>query len=253
MHTSPRVAFAGTNGTVFGYTASSENITTSSILSVNYYDNYDFLGNFAHGNDSLSYKLMTGYDSRYIGPIAAQSAKGYLTGTATRVLGDSIMLVKSLYYDSHGNVIQSHENNAVGGYEHEYLHMTFTGKPLAIRHEHSCRGITHVDINTMTYDAMERLLTTTVTHDNDQVDVITNTYDDLGRLATQSCLNGQQTTAYSYNIRGWLTFIDSGDGKMRQWLHYADAVLGNTPCYNGNISAMDWNTNITSYIKRNRY
>ena len=225
----------------------------SSILSVNYYDNYDFLGNFAHGNDSLSYKLMTGYDSRYIGPIAAQSAKGLLTGTATRVLGDSIMLVKSLYYDSHGNVIQSHENNAVGGYEHEYLHLTFTGKPLAIRHEHSCRGITHVDINTMTYDAMERLLTTTVTHDNDQVDVITNTYDDLGRLATQSCLNGQQTTAYSYNIRGWLTFIDSGDGKMRQWLHYADAVLGNTPCYNGNISAMDWNTNITSYIKRNRY
>ncbi len=110
--------------------------TTSSILSVNYYDNYDFLGNFAHGNDSLSYRLMTGYDSRYIGPIAAQSAKGYLTGTATRVLGDSIMLVKSLYYDSHGNVIQSHENNAVGGYEHEYLHLTFTGKPLAVRHEH---------------------------------------------------------------------------------------------------------------------
>ena len=221
-------------------------------LSVNYFDYYDYLSKFAFQNDSLQYRTMSGYDNRYIGT-AAQSAKGLLTGTATRVLGDSIMLVKSLYYDSHGNVIQSHENNAVGGYEHEYLHLTFTGKPLAIRHEHSCRGITHVDINTMTYDAMERLLTTTVTHDGNQVDVITNTYDDLGRLATQSCLNGQQTTAYSYNIRGWLTFIDSGDGKMRQWLHYADAVLGNTPCYNGNISAMDWNTNITSYIKRNRY
>ena len=254
MHTSPRVAFAGANGTVFGYTASRENITTNSILSVNYYDNYDFIINFA--NDSLAYRNMTGYDSKYTGLIAAQSAKGLLTGTATRVLGDTTMLVKSLYYDCHGNVIQSHENNALGGYEHDYYHLTFTGKPLAVRHEHSTGTAHHVDINTMTYDAMERLLTTTVTHDGEQVDVISNTYDDLGRLASQSCLNNQQTTTYSYNIRNWITQIYAGIDAhsfpvMKQSLHYADAVTGSTPCFNGNISAMDWNT--LSHYAINRY
>ncbi len=221
---------------------------------VNYYDNYDFISNFA--NDSLAYRDMTGYDSKYTGLISAQSAKGLLTGTATRVLGDPTMLVKSLYYDCHGNVIQSHESNAVGGYEHNYYHLTFTGKPLAVRHEHSTGTAHHVDINTMTYDAMERLLTTTVTHDGEQVDVISNTYDDLGRLASQSCLNNQQTTTYTYNIRNWITQIYAGIDAhsfpvMKQSLHYADAVTGSTPCFNGNISAMDWNT--LSHYVINRY
>ena len=223
-------------------------------MSVNYYDNYDFISNFA--NDSLAYRNMTGYDSKYTGLIAAQSAKGLLTGTATRVLGDTTMLVKSLYYDCHGNVIQSHESNALGGYEHDYYHLTFTGKPLAVRHEHSTGTTHHVDINTMTYDAMERLLTTTVTHDGEQVDVISNTYDDLGRLVSQSCLNNQQTTTYSYNIRNWITQIYAGIDAhsfpvMKQSLHYADAVTGSTPCFNGNISAMDWNT--LSHYVINRY
>lgn len=252
MHISPRVTFVGPGGTVFGYTASPENITTKTILSVNYHDNYDYIPIFV--GDSLAYRDMTGYDSRYIGLIADQSAKGYLTGTVTRVLGDTTVLVRSLYYDSHGNVIQSHESNAVGGYDHDYMHLTFTGKPLTVRHEHSTDTTHHVDINTMTYDAMERLLSTTVTHDGVQVDVITNTYDDLGRLASQSCLNNHQTTNYSYNIRNWITHIDAGEQIMRQSLHYADAVDGSTPCYNGNISAMDWNTEINNFNMRlNRY
>ena len=251
MHSSPRVAFSGTDGTIFGYTASSENITASSILSVNYYDSYDFISNFA--SDSLAYRNMSGYDSKYTGPIASQSAKGLLTGTATRVLGDTTVLVKSLYYDCHGNVIQSHESNAVGGYDHDYMHLTFTGKPLAIRHEHSTDTTHHVDINTMTYDAMERLLTTTVTHDGEQVDVITNTYDDLGRLVSQSCLNNQQTTNYSYNIRNWVTAIDAGEGVMKQWLHYADQVVGSEPCFNGNISVMEWSNNAAFSNSCNRY
>ena len=224
-------------------------------LSVNYFDYYDYLSKFALLSDSLQFRTMNGYDDKYNGTVA-QSAKGLLTGTATRVLGDTTMLVKSLYYDCHGNVIQSHESNAVGGYEHNYYHLTFTGKPLAVRHEHSTGTAHHVDINTMTYDAMERLLTTTVTHDGEQVDVISNTYDDLGRLASQSCLNNQQTTTYSYNIRNWITQIYAGIDAhsfpvMKQSLHYADAVTGSTPCFNGNISAMDWNT--LSHYAINRY
>ena len=222
-------------------------------LFANYFDFYNYLNIFATEKDSLQYNSMTGYDDRYWNN-GSNSARGLLTGTAAMVLGDTTVLVKSLYYDSHGNVIQSHESNAAGGYDHDYLHLTFTGKPLTIRHEHSTDTTHHVDINTMTYDSMERLLTTTVTHDGTLVDVITNTYDDLGRLASQSCLNNQQTTSYSYNIRNWITGIDAGELIMKQSLHYADAVDGSTPCYNGNISAMDWNLEINNFdMKLNRY
>ena len=226
-------------------------------LFANYFDFYNYLNIFATEKDSLQYNSMTGYDDRYWNN-GSNSARGLLTGTAAMVLGDTTVLVKSLYYDSHGNVIQSHESNAVGGYEHDYMHLTFTGKPLTVRHEHSTDSTHHVDVNTMTYDAMERPLTTTVTHDGTLVDVITNTYDDLGRFASQTCLNNQQTTNYSYNIRNWVSLIDAGlDAQsypvMKQWLHYADAVDGSTPCYNGNISAMDWNTNTSPDFRFNRY
>ena len=226
-------------------------------LFANYFDFYNYLNIFATEKDSLQYNSMTGYDDRYWNN-GSNSARGLLTGTAAMVLGDTTVLVKSLYYDSHGNVIQSHESNSVGGYDHDYMHLTFTGKPLTVRHEHSTDTTHHVDINTMTYDSMERLLTTTVTHDGTLVDVITNTYDDLGRFASQTCLNNQQTTNYSYNIRNWVSLIDAGlDAQsypvMKQWLHYADAVDGSTPCYNGNISAMDWNTNTSPDFRFNRY
>ena len=55
------------------------------------YDGYDFLSNFTAHSDSLAYVEMTGYDSRYQGGGDA-SARGLLTGTATRVLGDTVML-----------------------------------------------------------------------------------------------------------------------------------------------------------------
>ena len=116
-------------------------------LFANYFDFYNYLNIFATEKDSLQYNSMTGYDDRYWNN-GSNSARGLLTGTAAMVLGDTTVLVKSLYYDSHGNVIQSHESNAAGGYDHDYLHLTFTGKPLSVRHEHSTDSTHHIDINT---------------------------------------------------------------------------------------------------------
>ena len=57
-------------------------------MSVNSYDNYDFITNFAPVGDSMIYKAMSGYDEKYVADIPQLSAKGMLTGTATRVPGD---------------------------------------------------------------------------------------------------------------------------------------------------------------------
>lgn len=214
-------------------------------LKVDYYDNYNYLS----GVERYEFEAMQGYGAKY------NNTTGRLTGSRVWTLGDSAQsLLTATYYDLIGNIIQTRSDNMLGGMDVVTTAYSYTGKPLSIRHEHSTDSTHHVDISTMTYDAMERLLTTTVTHDGAQVDVISNTYDELGRLESQTCLNNQQTTSYSYNIRNWITGIDAGELIMKQSLHYADAVDGSTPCYNGNISAMDWNLEINNFdMKLNRY
>ncbi len=213
------------------------------ILQVNYYDDYDFLSIFTAHSDSLAYRVMNGYDNKYQGAGDAVSARGMLTGTATRVLntsGNGGLLVRSMYYDLHGNIIQSHEQNHLGGYEHYYYHLTFTGKPLKVMYVHTTPDTTNTDIYEYTYDNMERLLTATVRHDGaSAVTLCQNTYNSLGQLATHSLGSSSQgTISYTYNVRGWPTAITSTP--FKQWLHYQDTYGTASPCWNGNVSAMEW-------------
>lgn len=73
------------------------------------------------------------------------------------------------------------------------------------------------------------------------VTLVDNEYDELGRLKRNK-RNGQPSlqTDYAYNIRSWTKSISSP--LFNQTLYYNDSRSGvtNTPCYNGNISGMDW-------------
>lgn len=235
-------SFTG-SGSLEGYAINWEIPSSSNILQVNYYDNYDFLNSFAAISDSLAYVAMTGYDNKYQGASEALAAKGMLTGTATRVLnhsGDGDLLVSAMYYDLHGNVIQSHEQNNLGGYEHHYYHLTFTGKPLKVKHVHETADTTLTDVYQYTYDNMERPLTTMVSHDGGAVVTLaSNTYNGLGQLTEQS-LGGHANGVvdYTYNVRGWTQGISSPH--FSQTLYYEQPGTGATPCYNGNVSAVDW-------------
>jgi len=221
--------------------ASGLDLSKIDILSVNYYDSYDFLSNFAAvGGSALAYQAMNGYDEKYVADIPQLSARGMLTGTVTRVLGDTTLIVRSLYYDHHGNVIQTHETNVLGGADHTYSHLSFTGKPLQVMHVHTTADTTLTDVYSYTYDNMERLLTASVAHDGGTaVQLAANTYDELGRLASRQ-LGGTAAglSEYAYNVRGWTTAISNPN--FSQTLHYQDEFTGATPCYNGNISTMEW-------------
>ena len=96
-----------------------------------------------------------------------------------------------------------------------------------------------MDVNTFTYDHMERLLTTSLSHNNaDAVVLISNTYDEVGRLASCAVNDGGSNTSYVYNVRGWMQSVINNH--FYQWLHYQDAPAGGTPCFNGNISGITW-------------
>lgn len=224
-----------------GYEIMNNAITLPSdnLLSATYYDDYSFLDGKAFGKE-LAYRDAAGYDRRYeCADYPALSAKGLLTGTATRILGDSAMLYKSVYYDYHGNVIQSHEQNAMGGYDHYYYRLSFTGKPLEIKRVHGAAGTINEDIVRYTYDSMERLLTISHSHDGaSPVTLASNTYDAIGRLTACAVNGGGSVTRYAYNVRGWTRGVTNPH--FSQQLHYQDAPQGGTPCWGGGISGITW-------------
>ncbi len=224
-----------------GYEIMNNAITLPSdnLLSVTYYDDYSFLDGKAFGKE-LAYRDAEGYDRRYeCADYPALSAKGLLTGTATRILGDSAMLYKSVYYDYHGNVIQSHEQNAMGGYDHCYYRLSFTGKPLEIKRVHGAAGTINEDIVRYTYDSIERLLTISHSHDGaSPVTLASNTYDAIGRLTACAVNGGGSVTRYAYNVRGWTRGVTNPH--FSQQLHYQDAPQGGTPCWGGGISGITW-------------
>lgn len=211
----------------------------ASLLKVTYYDDYSFLDGKAFGPE-LACRNEKGYDRRYVcADYPAMSARGMLTGTATRILGDTAMLYKAVYYDHHGNVIQSHEQNALGGYDHYYYRLSFTGKPLAMRHEHVTATSRDVCDYSYTYDNMERLLTVSLSWGGASPRLLaSNTRDELGRLQRQTLGAGGGAVDYSYNVRGWISAITSPH--FKQTLHYADGYGGSTPCWSGDIGAIEW-------------
>ena len=226
-----------------GYSMPLEGMNSDSILISSFYDSYDFVTSLANDN-SLAYVQQPEYDTRYVNSSCpGRSTQGMLTGRMACTISDSgspVRLYSSFYYDYRGNVVQSHEQNHLGGYEHRYYQLTFTGKPLKEMHVHTTPDTTNIDIYEYSYDNMERLLAVTVRHDGaSAVTLCQNTYNSLGQLATHSLgSSAQGTISYTYNVRGWPTAITSTP--FKQWLHYQDTYGTASPCWNGNVSAMEW-------------
>ncbi len=230
-------------GTYKGYSLSGITLVNPTVLNVSYYDDYAFMGTNgipASTDANFKYDAETGYHTRY-----TASAKTFLTGTLTaRLEGSSTpsYLCSVMYYDNRGRVIQTKsQNHLSGGIEKEYVAYNFTGQPTGKKHVHSATGkTTQTELYTYAYDHAGRL--TTVKHKLNTDSIVTlaeNTYDELGRLKTnkknkQSAL----TSSYAYNIRSWLKSVASP--LFSQTLYYNDTYAGNTPRYNGNISAMSW-------------
>ncbi len=215
------------------------------VQEINYYDNYDFMyRKDLLERDKFMYAAEEGFAA------TASNAKGMLTGTSRLLLDpdelrqDAETAVASryntsvMYYDDRGRLSQSVSYNQLGGIERDFFSYDFNGNPLVHLHRHAgAGGNTLSDCYTYEYDHAERLVK--VSHQlegGSQVTLINNTYDDLGRLSRQTFHNGISSTAYTYNIRSWLTGITSP--LFEQALHYTDGP--GTPCYSGNISSMTW-------------
>ncbi|MDR2955263.1 MAG: DUF6443 domain-containing protein [Prevotella sp.] len=240
-----RVDYSAT-GTYKGYSIySGYALTTPTILTVNYYDSYDFLS--LNNITTAAYNTESGYGVQHT------SAKGLLTGALTAQMNadgtvSSTYLYSAMYYDNKGRVVQTKSNNHLaGGQEKEYVAYNFTGQPTQTKHVHSATGKTiQTEIYTNDYDHAGRLLTTSHNLNNATTNttLANNTYDDLGRLKTnQKHTHANLKTTYAYNIRSWTKSISSP--LFKQTLFYNDRVTAHTysdykPSYSGNVSGMEW-------------
>ena len=218
---------------------------TPSILSVNFYDNYDFRGMAEIPASGTEYNPETGYGTWYGTDYTDANKyknKGLLTGSMTAQMNadgttGSTYLYSVMYYNNKKQLVQTKGNNHLaGGIEKEYIAYNFTGQPTQRKHVHQVTGKnTQTEVYAYTYDHAGRLLTTTHqltdgTTVKPQVTLAENSYDDLGRLKTNK--KGGQTnlnTTYAYNVRSWTNSIANA--------HFNEAL---TYSYNGNISSTQW-------------
>ncbi|WP_447635418.1 DUF6443 domain-containing protein [Flavobacterium microcysteis] len=233
------------------------------VLSVNYYDNYDFAGAPAGFSDVEGQPV---YYNLTVKP------KGLSTGLWNRVMEASTATAGELsyiLYDHKARPIRTRTKNFLGGYTQTDSKLDFSGKVLYTITEHK-----RTDADSpltvredFAYTAQDRLLSRTHKIGNNPAELLSmNSYDELGQLISKkvgsSDLTGNsafQKVDYSYTVRGWLKGINDtgalakpGDPlDLFAFRLYYDSPIAAQPLYNGNIAEAGWKT--ASDDKHRRY
>ncbi|MCS4238491.1 RHS repeat-associated protein [Myroides gitamensis] len=274
------------------YTNATMPKTAIKILGVNYYDDYGFAGAPAAIETIEAEEVIT-------------QVKGLPTGAWTRVIttaNEAQGTLSYMLYDYKERVLRSYKTNTLGGYIQVDTKYNFRGLPTKTLTSHKYKnGVEPTTIEQrLYYDKAERLLYQTHKIGNaDPVVLFENIYDELGRVK-QKRIGGRETAIlvtdpvirpaaldspiikyinstirssflqelnYTYNIRGWLTQVNStsnleaGDfGKKALFamkLNYntldSEGISGVKKLYNGNIAEQTWKTAQDNVLRRYSY
>ncbi|WP_369012979.1 DUF6443 domain-containing protein [Flavobacterium anhuiense] len=248
-------------GTLDGISAYySNNVAPQSfkLLTINYYDNYDFLS-----ISNLTVPLIV--EGQNI--LSTSKIKGLSSGSWTRVLSTASSTAgeaTAIFYDDRSRPVRNYSLNYLGGYTYTDSKLDFSGKTeySITRHKRTANDAELLTKDAFTYSAQDRLLTQThqITNNGALEIIADNTYDELGQLISKQVGNNTQNINYNYNIRGWLTGINDisaltkpGDQKdlFAFKINYNTASTpGVDPLYNGNIAETYWATNSDNGIVR---
>lgn len=254
------------NNVSFNYTNLSIPTSNYHILSVNYFDDYDYpnsptvFSNVMHDNSQAVYYNNT------------LKPKGLATGSWIRILESSAATpVKAdesyILYDKKARPVRMRKSNYLTGYTQIDSKIDFSGKVEFTETKHKMKsGDTELYTREdFTYSDQGRLLThihKIGTSGTPQL-LSKKKYNALGQLISKrvggtdvTTFSGLQKVDYTYNIRGWLKSINdvtnlSEGGSIPQDLfafkinynevENAPNYVG-TPLYNGNIAEIYWRT-----------
>ena len=216
-------------------------IDSLDVLKADYYDTYDYKDGLVGFDNSLNYVADDEYGKQYVSSVQGlRHCKDLLTGSMTRALENGSECYSCFYYDYHRYLIQSRRVGMDRKVIVNKSSFNFSGQPVASCEEYD--GVFRLG-KRYTYDHAGRLTREMHVLGNDTTAFVYS-FDEIGRLRGLSRIHGTDslTTTNEYNIRNWLTRIDSP--LFCQTLHYTDGA--GTPCYNGNISSMTWSSSPSS-------
>jgi RHS repeat-associated protein len=230
-------------GTTIYYTKTAIPKTMDEILTINYYDNYNW--DIGSGVSETSYTVT---------PIT--NAKGLATGSKVRVLNSSPVkwITTVSYYDDKSRLIYVYSFNDYLGTTDKVKSKFDFVQVVETTTTHAKTGqSTITTVDAFTYDLAGRLATQTQIINGGSAELIVfNTYDELGQLVSKDVGNTTatplQTIDYTYNVRGWLKQINDPNASLGTDLfafqiYYNDPVQSfGTGLFNGNISETSWKT-----------
>jgi RHS repeat-associated protein len=257
-------SFDGSEG-MHGYTNKSfpKLAAAEECLTVRYYDDYGFKS-LPNAGDWMGYdknQLIASTNEPGQPEFAFDRVNDLVTGTKNKNLGDSKWLGSVLYYDDHYRVIQIISQTQMSGISTTTNVYNFTGKVSRTKTVHSTSTAQPISVlRKYTYDHVGRQRQLWHKTNNDAMVLLSEQrYNSIGDAAMKrlySIDNGatfQQQLDYGYNIRGWLTNINSADLSITNEgpddyfgleLGYENdlGIGGYSPNYNGNISASKWSS-----------
>lgn len=236
---------------------SNDNFPTNiEVLTVNYYDNYDF---------DRAGSALPGSITHEFGEALTTRTKGLATGTKVKVLGTSNWITTVNYYDTRGRAVYTYaKNEFLSTTDIVQMDLDFAGKAIETYTSHTNTNDalpTQNISDKFTYDHAARLtmqkqfLNGATTGEV----IVSNSYDELGQLITKK-VGGKTTTQtqlqtvdYKYNVRGWLRSINDtgssngsitlGNGDLFGFeINYNTATDATKNLYNGNIAQTLWKT-----------
>lgn len=248
------------NGLDIYYTKGAFPTGSITVLSVTYYDTYPplpteiTLPNYIINPEQVVLKDTQG----------EKRTKDLVVASFIKNIEDDSWTKNYIWYDLNGRSIGTYSINYLGGQTRTEALLDFAG---VVKESHTYHKRTANDneikiIETFQYDHQNRLISRKHKVNNGKEESLSiNSYDEQGQLINKKIgldadENPLQSVDYGYNIRGWLTSINDpsslGNRIFGMKIKYQNPVDSNygIPAYNGNISEIDWKTNLGDGIYR---
>ncbi|MFP3599512.1 RHS repeat domain-containing protein, partial [Chryseobacterium sp. SIMBA_029] len=251
------------NGIDVYYTKNAFPTGSSTILNVNYYDEYPVAAPSQPAqiqNQATLSSAPTAFTSN--GLTSVRNTKGLLTASYTKNVENDGWSSAFIWYDTQGRAIGAYNKNHLGGFTSTESILDFSGKTLESYTYHSKKTAnTEVTVkDRFIYGPQNALSKHYQQINSNPEELLTEyTYNDLGQVINKKVGNNLQSVDFNYNIRGWLTGINSNDistlgNKLFAYRIKYNAVEGAEvpngsytdlkvkPKYNGDIAEVDWKT-----------
>jgi uncharacterized protein (TIGR02594 family) len=249
--------------------ANLNNVSVCSILKYFFYDNYSFATAKVFDNSYTNTNAYSTSNPNVLPIASSRRTWGFQTGAMTLVLGTSLYLSTTNYYDEKGDHIQTLQDNIKSGTDVSTVQYHFDARVLSVCNSHTNVSAGYSAFVTLTmnvYDNLGRLSSTQKQFgSNPMVTVASYAYDDMGRLLTKTLAPGYTNTttgqsqleslAYTFNIHNQLTGINKNyalktSGSYSKWGHYFGQYIGYDnkdnafakPQLDGQITGVMWST-----------